>query len=102
HGNHAQLVVGLDLLQDLQSVHLGQLQIEQEHGRVVGGAAGETPAAVQIVERLGAVPRDDDLVGEVVVGQRRQRQLHVVGIVLHHENSPELAHAFGSCFGIEK
>src|SRR5262249_30146198 len=63
--DHPQPVVGLDLLQDLQTVDLRQLQIEQEHGRVVGGAAGETPAAVQIVERLGAVARDDHFVGEV-------------------------------------
>jgi hypothetical protein len=42
------------------------------------GALGVLAAAVQVVERFGAVAHDDHLVGQLALGQRDQRQFQVV------------------------
>jgi len=44
--------------------------------------AGVLVAAVQIVQRLDSVARDDDLVRQPVLLERRQRQLDVQRIIL--------------------
>src|SRR5581483_1210549 len=43
-------------------------------------------------ERFLAVARDDDLVGDVVLLERAQRQRDVVGIVLDEEDQGDAAH----------
>jgi enolase len=79
--------VGFHLAQDFHAVHLRHFQIEQHHDGQPLGAASEDAAAVKVIEGLGAVVGDIDMVGEVAFLQRHQGQLHIVLAVLHQEDS---------------
>src|SRR5262249_9166663 len=89
-----QRVVGLDLTQHFEPVHFRHLQVEQHDSRVAGLPAGEAAAPAQVLERLLAVARDDDLVGQVVLGEGRQRQLDVFRVVLDEQDAPHFRHSF--------
>jgi len=76
--------IGAQALQDLQAVDLGQLEIEQDQLRLDQGIApGMVAGAKQIIQRLGAIARDDDLVQNIALAQRAQRKRLVVRIVFH-------------------
>jgi len=76
-----------DALEHLVPVELGELQVEEDHGReVVRVAALEFPAAEEVVERLLPVVRDHDVVGDAVLLQRHQDQRLVVGVVLDDQD----------------
>ena len=92
--NRAAVVVGLDGLQHLEAVDLRHLDVEQDHDRVAARARSKCAPAVQVVQRLRAVAHDHDLVGEVVLVQRRQRELDVAQVVFHEQ---DVAESFMSC-----
>ena len=50
------------------------------------GSPGKLGAAHQVVERLGAVARDDHFVGQLAFRQRDQGQFEVVRIVLDQQD----------------
>src|SRR5579883_308334 len=73
--------------QHLESADLGQLEIEENdlrHLRYV--AAGIRAFAKEVVQRLFAVPDDDDFVSDVVLLQRAKREDFIIGIVFHQQN----------------
>ena len=73
--------------QDLEPVHLGQLQVQQDHlGDVFDPAAGVRPFAEEELQRLRAVASDLDAVAQVGLLERAQRQLEVVGVVLDEQD----------------
>ena len=84
--------IGLDLLQHFQAVDLGQLQVQQHHGRVAGHAVLVLAATVQVVQRLGAVASHDDVVGQLALGEGRQRQLEIFQIVFDQQDGPQISH----------
>src|SRR6201991_3921000 len=73
-------------MQDLQSIHFRQLQIEQQDSRIVGGASAVLPPAIEVIQSFLSVTGDDDLIGQVVFFQRRQSKLPISRIVLNHQN----------------
>src|SRR6266545_545231 len=87
-----QRVVGLDPAQDLETVQPRHLQVEQDHGRVPLGPEREAAAPKKIIERFFAVARYDDLVGKVILAQRRQRQLDVLRVVLGEQDAFQFSH----------
>ena len=71
----------------LQAVETRQLQIEQHQLRQPAVAApGVRARREQIIERLDAVAGDDDLVRDLALAERAQRQLHVVRVVLDQQD----------------
>ena len=74
--------------QHLETVDLGQLEVEQdEPGQRLRVAPVVLARAEQVVERLGAVARHHRPVGDVVASQRPQRQLLVVRVVLDQQDA---------------
>ena len=65
HRHVGQLGIGLDLLQDLPPVVLGQVQVEQD--QVGGRRGGMRPAAVQEVQCLFPVPGHVEAIADLVV-----------------------------------
>ncbi|KAG1391405.1 hypothetical protein G6F59_014904 [Rhizopus arrhizus] len=88
----AQLRVATHLLQNLQAVHLGQLQVQQHHHRATVVGAGELALAAQVVQRFGAVAYMDDIVQQLAARQRGQCQLGILGAVLDEEDRPQVPH----------
>jgi hypothetical protein len=85
HRDQPAARVGAQALQHVQAAQLGQLQVEQDHGRHAPGvAARELPRAEDELERLAAVARDHHLVGDLA--QRAHGQLLVVGVVFHQQD----------------
>src|SRR5205823_11935945 len=73
--------------QHFEAVHLGQLQVEQDHARHDADLApGVTALAKEKVERLGAVARHEQLVRDVALLERAQRQLLVLRVVLDQQD----------------
>src|SRR5262249_4093787 len=66
HRNHPELFIRLNRLQYLETVHLGQFQVEQHDRRILAAAPLELSAIVEVVERLLAIAGDHDLVAEVI------------------------------------
>ena len=65
---------------------LGSFKIEQDDlGRAIRGALGVGPAAEEEIQRLFAVADHVNLVRQLVLPQRDQRQLHVVRVVLDQQ-----------------
>ena len=61
--------VALDLGQHLEPVDLRQLEVEQDHRRIARRRDRVGPAREQVVERLGAVAHDHDLVRELALAR---------------------------------
>ena len=87
HGQALRPRVGTEGSQDFEAIHLRELEIEQddlrEHGRI---AAFVGASAEEIVQRLGPIARDDDLVLDVALLERAKGQCLVVGVVLDEED----------------
>src|SRR5689334_19002707 len=62
-------------------------------------AQAELTPTKKVVERLRAVAYDDHRVREVVGGQRLERELDIVGVVLGEQDLFELVHGLGRCTG---
>ena len=71
---------------------LGILRSSSSTAGFPGRPVGVRVAAVQIVERLGAVAHDDDFVREVDLAERRQRQLDVVRVVFRQHDPLQFGH----------
>jgi hypothetical protein len=87
------LAVRLDLFEHLQTIDLRQLEIEQHDGGIAGRALGMFAAPIQKIQRFRAVSRNDDFVGELTLGERRERQLQIAGIVFDEKNGAKVSHA---------
>ncbi len=81
-GTERVSAVGLDLGQHLQAIDLGQLQIQQHHRRIAGQAVFVLAAAVQVVQRFGAIASHHDVVGQLALGECGQGQLDIFQVVL--------------------
>ena len=78
------LRIVLDLTQHLQPVHFRELQIQQDHPRAFLQAPAVVGArAEDELQRLGAVSDDMDPVRDVVLPQRTEGQLRVIGIIFN-------------------
>ena len=100
-GRSLQGGVVLHRLQDLEAVHLGHLQIQQNQPRGAGQSVLKRAPLVQVVQRLGAIAHDDDVVGEPVFAERRQRQFGIVRVVLGQKNRADGGHHEARPFGSE-
>src|SRR5262249_10522401 len=79
--------VGTDVLENLEAVEPGQLEVEQHDlGEVARVAPGVGAGREQEVERLGAVTRHLDVVADLVLAEGAQGQLDVVGVVLDQQD----------------
>ena len=87
HRYRLNLSVAFDLTQHFKAAHLRQIQIQQDDLRLrLGFAPGVTPGAKKELQRLGAIPRDGDRIGQVRRLQGIQRQFHVASIIFHQKN----------------
>ena len=86
HGYDLQMLVGLDDLQHFQPADLGQLEVEQHQDGMAVRAGFEFSPAIKIIQRLRAVVDDRDLVGQIMLRQRGQRQFHVPRIVFDQQD----------------
>ena len=80
------------MAEDLQPIDLRHLEIQQHERRLAPWASEERAPVVQVVEGLRPIPDHDDLVGEVMLAQSRQRELDVVGVVFGQQNPLEFSH----------
>src|SRR3569832_1789125 len=79
--------VALDLLEDLQSPHLREVEIEQNDSRTGSGRRiGEFPLTVKKVERLLAVPRHIELVPDLSFVERSSCDLNILKAIFYQEN----------------
>jgi len=82
HEHHVRL--GPQALEHLQTVDLGQLEVQQDQLRQRRrGRAGVRAGAQQVIQRLHAIVGHDHVVLDVVLLQRAQREQLVVGIIFH-------------------
>src|SRR6266700_8172269 len=80
-------LVLLDPLQNLEAVDEGQLDVEQDHVRLVFDVArGVATRAEDVLERLLPVAHDLDPVRQVIPAQLVEGQRLVVGVVLEHQD----------------
>ena len=87
HGNQLRSVVGADPAQHLDAVHLWKLEVEHDHPGQVGIAAVDVwPVTDEVVERRLTVGQHEHPVRHMVLPQCAQRQLGVVGVVLHQQD----------------
>jgi hypothetical protein len=75
------------LLQDLQTIHLGKLQVEQDQARLMihRPVCKFTPAKEEI-ERLFPVSGDLDAIGEPLSAQSVQSEFEIVLIIFYQQN----------------
>jgi hypothetical protein len=87
HGKSSGTLVCAQTLEHFQAIHLGQLQIQQDHG---GHNAQVTPSIrsgpKQEIERLHTIARDNYFVRDVAFLKGEKSQLLVIGIVLYEQN----------------
>ena len=82
------------LVQDLQTVLLGEFQVQQHHFWMLAGVASSVGAAAKNkIQSLGAILNMDQFVGEVAARERSNRQFRVVWTVFDQED-------FGILFSI--
>src|SRR5439155_22902868 len=91
-----QAGVGANTAENLEPVDLGHLDVEKNHGRQTTGSTLETASAVEVIECLGSIGHVYDLVGEPVLRQGRESQLHVAGAVLSQQDSLQAFHRSSS------
>ena len=75
-----------DALEHVETVDARQLQIEQDDLRQRRRTPAVHAGAEEIVERLDAVARHHDFVGDVAFSKRPQRQLDIVRVVFDEKN----------------
>ena len=95
-GMHFNRGVPLDRTQDRQTVHLRHLEVQENDGRRCGLTGREAAAAIEVIERLLAVVDHHDVIREAIVGERLERQLHVVRVVLDEEYVLQILHGVPS------
>jgi hypothetical protein len=78
------------------SVHPGHLEVQEDDRRRAAGSVLEAPAPVQVIERLRAVVEHHNLVGDPILGERVERELDVVRVILDQEYGLERVHAIPS------
>ncbi len=59
-------------LEHLQAVDLGHLEVQQDECRQARFALRGGPGREQVIKRLGAIARHDNLIGEPVALERAQ------------------------------
>jgi hypothetical protein len=77
----------LELSQYFQSVQTWHLEIQQDYCRVPVLATRKLPTPKHVVERFNAVAQDRDFVGQVVLFERVQRKLSVLGAIIYEQNA---------------
>jgi hypothetical protein len=76
-----------NFLQDGQAVFAWQLEVEQDEHRQISSVTGRVLAkTVQEVERLDAVFRPNDFVGESVLAQRANCKGGIVSVVFDEKD----------------
>ena len=79
--------IALDPLEHFQPVHLGQLQVQQDHlGSVFDLPRGVRALAEDELQRFRAIAGDLDAIGEVGFAQSTQRQFQVLRIVFDQQD----------------
>lgn len=64
---------------------------------------GKRSAVVKKVQGFLAVPGHDDLVGQMMPGQSRQNQFHIVGVVIHQQDPIQAgSHSLSYIRGLHK
>src|SRR5690348_4196684 len=87
HGQRARARVALEAPQDLETVDLRELQVEEDHARRDADVTQRvTILAEEEFQRFGAVARDEHLVREVATLERSQGEIHIVGIVFDQQD----------------
>jgi hypothetical protein len=78
--------IGADFAEDFDAVELGELHIEEDDDGRFLFAFGMSAAEEKVIERLGAVVNDIDLVGEMIFGERFEGHLDVVLAVFDEQH----------------
>ena len=87
HRNIFRPLIGFDGSEDLQTVHLGQFEIQEHHFRVLAGITiGVKATAKKKVQGFLPILDVEHLVGQVTFLERPERQFRVVGIIFHQQN----------------
>src|SRR5436190_14550136 len=83
----ARALVALESPQDLQPVHFGELQVEQNHARRDPEIAQRMAMlAEEEFQRLGPVAGDEHLIREIAGLEGAQGQLHIARVVLDQQD----------------
>lgn len=80
------MLVGPYGLEHMQAADLGHFVVKQNQNGVAGGAGAEFAAALEIIQRFGAVVDDDNLAGQSISRQRGEGQFDVARVVFDEED----------------
>src|SRR5665647_2621815 len=98
HRHPLQRRVRANLPQHFEAVLAWHLDVEQYDSGVAGLAVLEGPLAAQVLHRLHAVVRYRHTIGEVVLGERLDGELHVVGVVFGEQDAGDIDYHDGFSF----
>ena len=88
-GEGAELLARAEFSQHLDAIHARHLDVQQHHGWGMVETSLVISAAEQVVERLFAVFDDEDLVGEMVLGERFDGEFDVTRTVFREKDASE-------------
>jgi hypothetical protein len=77
--------IPLDLSQYLEPVHLGKLEVEEDHLRFHGWFSFIGTCPEKVIKRFFAVPGHVDPVGQVTPLEDMKDKFYIIGIILNQE-----------------
>ena len=93
HGQAPGSLIGSQLAQHPDSIHLRQFQVQQDDLRNgCRSAAAVRTGGKEVIEDLLAVARDHNLVADVVLMKRTEGQVQVVRIILDEQDDADSVH----------